>query len=132
MHLTINKGNNGFHLIELMISITILGILFSIAIPSYFSYIIKSHRLEAQTTLLKLATAMERYHIEHNSYLNVTLKSLHFSEMIAQGNYRLAIQNAKDNEFVLLAIPQNRQTQDTCGTLTLKNTSERGITDECW
>lgn len=125
--------HHGFHLIELMLSIAILGIILSITIPSYYSYILKSHRLEAEATLIKLAVALEHYHIEQNSYVNANLNSLHFSQYVAHGNYRLVIQYAKESEFMLLAIPQHQQTRDSCGTLTLNSMDAKGAnTNDCW
>jgi type IV pilus assembly protein PilE len=60
--------SSGFTLIELMITIVILAILASIAIPSYQSYVLKSHRTEAKTTLLDLASMEERYYSTVNVY----------------------------------------------------------------
>jgi len=49
----------GFSLLELMITLTIMGILLGFAYPSYQLYTIRSHRLEGQTALLDLAHRME-------------------------------------------------------------------------
>jgi type IV pilus assembly protein PilE len=46
----------------------ILSILAAIAIPSYQSYVLKSHRTEAKTALLDLASMEERYLTTNNTY----------------------------------------------------------------
>src|SRR3989440_9711798 len=51
----------GFTLIELMVVVAIATILFSIAIPSYMSYIRQSRRTEAKTAVLELAGREERF-----------------------------------------------------------------------
>ena len=51
----------GFTLIELMVVVAIATILFSIAIPSYMTYIRQSRRTEAKTAVLDLAGREERF-----------------------------------------------------------------------
>jgi type IV pilus assembly protein PilE len=58
----------GFSLIELLITIVILSILAAIAIPGYQSYVLKSHRTEAKTTLLDLASMEERFFSTSSTY----------------------------------------------------------------
>ena len=58
----------GFTLIELMITVAILGILSSVAVPSYMSYVTKSKRTEAKTELLKVAQLQESYYVQNLSY----------------------------------------------------------------
>ena len=46
------KLQKGFTLIELMITVAIIGILASVAYPSYREYVNKSRRVQAKTTLV--------------------------------------------------------------------------------
>ena len=62
----------GFTLMELMITLAIAAILASIAVPAYNSYILKSHRTEAKSALLDMASMEERYFTTQNSYSTAT------------------------------------------------------------
>ena len=60
--------SRGFTLIELMITLVIVAILASIAVPSYRAFILRSHRVEATAALLKIAAAEEKFYLQHNTY----------------------------------------------------------------
>ncbi|WP_146203443.1 type IV pilin protein [Leucothrix pacifica] len=65
----LNKNKKqGFTLIELMITVAILGILTSVAVPSYMKYVRESKRTEAKTELLKIAQLQESYYVQNLSY----------------------------------------------------------------
>src|SRR5579872_1815865 len=86
--------HSGFHLLELLIAIAIISLLATLSIPLYSQYIVQERRLEAVQVLSKLAIAMEEYHVDQNSYVDATLAELHFSELIVDGYYQLAIASA--------------------------------------
>jgi type IV pilus assembly protein PilE len=61
----------GFTLVELMVTMVIAAILFSIAIPSYLNQIRESRRTEAKTALLDLAGREETLFSTQNLYTTV-------------------------------------------------------------
>ena len=62
------KTQTGFTLIELMITVAIIGIITSIAYPSYQGFIVSTNRGVAQADLMSLAAAMERHKAASFSY----------------------------------------------------------------
>ncbi len=62
------RGLHGFTLIELMITVAIIGILSAIAYPSYSEYVKRTHRAEAQEILLENAQVLERNFTAVNRY----------------------------------------------------------------
>ncbi|MBF6630431.1 MAG: type IV pilin protein [Comamonas sp.] len=63
-----SKKHQGFTLLELMITIAIIGILASIAYPSYQEYVRKSKRAEGRVALMELIQQQERYMTQNNKY----------------------------------------------------------------
>lgn len=60
----------GMTLVELMIVVIVVGILAAIAVPSYRQYTMRTHRTEAKSALLQLATTQERFYLQNNRYSN--------------------------------------------------------------
>lgn len=68
MKTTATRKNRGFTLMELMITVAIIGILASITIPSYTKYVQKSKRSDAKVELLRIAQLQESYFVQNMSY----------------------------------------------------------------
>jgi prepilin-type N-terminal cleavage/methylation domain-containing protein len=64
-------GASGFTLIELMIVVTIVGILSIIAVVGYRRYILSSKMGEAQATISAIRIAQEAYKSERGLYANL-------------------------------------------------------------
>lgn len=137
----------GFTLIELMITVAIIGILTSVGYPSYQNYIKKAKRSEAQAALVSMATAMEQWRVENNGkYSGVVATDIFAAQVPTDSNgtvtYKLSFDPDEalkiDNYYKLKAIPQDAQANDECGDLTLdsigvKAATKSGIAVEnCW
>ncbi len=62
----------GFTLIELMITVAVIGLLAAIAYPSYTSQIAKGRRAECRSGLLQSMQQQERYYSQYNAYAPFT------------------------------------------------------------
>ena len=58
----------GFTLIELMITVAIVGILAAVALPSYKASVVKTRRADIQQRLVSYAQALERYYSTNGRY----------------------------------------------------------------
>ncbi len=96
----------GFTLIELVITVAIVGILAAIAFPSYQAYVIRSNRTDAQQFLQQMTMDAERYFTRTNSYTDLG-KYLSDSETAAEktGIYNVAINETSAMSFNITATP---------------------------
>lgn len=62
------KQHRGFTLMELMITVAIVGILSAVAFPSYTSYIKKGARRAAQAEMLDLANREQQFLLSNRAY----------------------------------------------------------------
>ena len=62
----VRRRTSGFTLVEILIVITIIGVLASIAYPSYQQYVVKANRAAAQQFLLEAASVQHQYFLANN------------------------------------------------------------------
>ena len=95
----------GFTLVELMITLVIIGILIGVALPSYRQYVIRSNRVDATSALLRVAANQERFYLQNNTY-SADLADVGFpGGATTEGHYTLAINNADAAGFEIQATP---------------------------
>ena len=116
-----------FTLLELTISMAIIAMLVTLAIPQYTHHKAKVHRAEAKLTLLHLSSRMETYYETHHTYEKAKLQDL--IDQTALPDYALSLSNLSPSTYTLLARSVGRQkNQDpTCAVLVLNQLGEKGI-----
>ena len=62
------QRSRGFTLIELMIAVTVIGILSAIAAPSFMDPVRKARRLDAVVALFEIQQAQERWRAQYPCY----------------------------------------------------------------
>lgn len=62
------RNDSGFTLLELLVVVSIVGILASLAIPQYASYRARSYDSIVESQLRHIATGQEAYFAGHTSY----------------------------------------------------------------
>ena len=62
------RNHNGFTLVELMVTVAILGVVASIAIPAYNGYIKTSHKSECNNEMAAIKLAESEFFLDNNAY----------------------------------------------------------------
>ena len=97
----------GMTLIEIVLVVALLGILLSIAMPSYQRYVERGHRVEAIQLLLTAAACQERHRAVTGFFDTTRCAGSSGGE-----HYRLLIEpeaQTTSTEFTLIAEPLERQ-----------------------
>jgi type IV pilus assembly protein PilE len=115
----------GFTLIELMIAVVVVGILASLAYPSFMGAIRKSRRSEAFTALSAIQQAQERWRGNNSSYagsLTATPPAgLGLPSTTPGAHYAMSIANSGATTYEAIATANSGQSGDgNCAKLGVK------------
>ena len=127
----------GFTLIELMITVAIVGILASIALPSYRGYIVKTRRAEAMSELTKAQTVIERCYGANFTYVGACSPAT--PTTTPNGFYIITAASAATT-YTFTATAAGTQASDTtCATMTIDQANQKLACDAsaaaqtvCW
>ncbi len=134
-----NINNKGFTLIELMITVAILGTIASIALPSYFEHVKRTSRTEAITALLDAANRQEQFFVDNREYTD-KLKDIGVITPTEHGFYTISVDVDNDKgsfSFTATPVAGPPLKDDECKTITiddagLKTATPKENSSLCW
>ena len=94
----------GFTLIEVMITVAIIGILAAIAIPSYRDYVLRGQVVEAHNALSTLRANMERHFQDNRDYGTVGAFTSPCAAPAAAGSFTLSCPTLTATAFTARAV----------------------------
>jgi len=151
---TIFKRNiKGFTIIELLIVVAIIAIIAALALPSYEQYVLKTRRVDAANSLLRIQAEQEKFYFDNNTYMSAAVFATQNNTnnwfeadggtIVSEGGfYGLTITVSGDSfqdGFSATARPlaTSSQQRDTdCTSLSINSSGQRSAqgadTEKCW
>ncbi len=124
--------HKGFTLIELVVAVAIIGILASVALPSYLDNAKKGRRAAAQSHLMDVAQRQQQYLLDARSYaadlstLNVTTPT----DVSKFYSITMVVGDGGPPSFTATATPISGTAQASDPTLTLSSTGAKTPADK--
>lgn len=120
-----HSNHTGFSLLELLLVISLIGILTGILAPSYKTFLQRTRREQAQLEMVNVSSALENYKNKHKTYQGMQLREKKFS-------YLLKVLSSQ-NSYTISATPLKQQANDYCGSLTLNELGSKTAKGKnCW
>ncbi len=125
-------NNTGFTLIEILIVVAIIGIIATVAVPSYVENVNKSKRGEAKALMSTMAQQLERCFTQFNSYANAGCGIQNNESRSTDSGAHEVTVSVTATTYNLIATPQF--TDGRCGNLSINNTGARTSSNNayCW
>jgi len=147
--------DKGFSMVELLIALTIVAVLSTVAYASYSSSVTKAKYAEAKSALLKSMQQEEKFFTQNNRYIVFGKSSndpdaesfqWYSGDVPNKSSYELNAAPCKDDDIkhcvLISAVPgssnvDSRFQDQVCGSFTLNSNGVKGYTgrgskEQCW
>ena len=132
--------SKGFTLIELMIVVTIVGVLASFALPQFSEYVLQSRRSEARAAIEEIRNLQEEHFQNYKVYGDRT--DINYPDKTAGEHYQVSVTpNGTGLRYDANATAIGNQSEDTvCAIFSITSTNRliamdsnnNLTTDDCW
>ena len=139
----------GFTLIELVVAMTVIAILATLAVNSYRTYVIEAHRSDAWAALLLIQAAEEKFFLQNGTYttdladapptglgIGTTTNSGGFYTLSVAADTATNSTNTIATSYIATATATGAQTSDNanCQAFTVNTLGNRTPADStgCW
>jgi type IV pilus assembly protein PilE len=141
--------HGGFTLMEVLVTVAIIGILAAVAIPAYTAYLSRANRSDARAQLLEAAAFLQRCFSQNNDYRCAPASPAAMAAPFAQSpptgtaKYNISVTaggGVGSTTYTLMATRTGSMASDECGDLTLTHAGVRGVASavagrtaaDCW
>ena len=113
----------------------VMGILLSLAVPSYQGYMLRVHRTEAIRMLLQASMCQQRVYAGRGSY---DTNQCHPGSEHKRYEVSYNPPDTQGRTYIAMATPKGAQLADACGSLSLDQSGARSISAgnisvmKCW
>lgn len=127
------RSARGVTLVDMTVAVAIVGLLASVALPSYQAQLARGRRAEAIGALTQLQLAQEHHRARNGSY------ALHIDGLRGLAprgaHYEVALVSSQADAYVARAVATAGPRDDGCTELTLAvvdGTATYGPSERCW
>lgn len=130
-------GKRGFTLIEVMITVAIVAILATVALPAYRDHVRKSRRAEAQAFLMAVAGRQQQFLLDTRAFAGslATVALPTPANVAATYDVVIAAAAGPPPTFLITATPKaaSDQPAERCGALSIDQTGAKtAALTSCW
>ncbi len=129
------KTMRGVTLLELMIVVVIIGILATVAYPSYREFVERAKLTEARALLLQIAINQDRFYLQNSTFGNMTDLQYDEPQLTDSEAYSVTIGSNDANNFTATATYQlGGEEAGKCLTFTIDGRGDKTSSPytDCW
>ena len=115
----IPNSQHGFTLVEMMIVVTIIGILTAIVYPNYKQYVIKTKRADMMSEMHNIASEIESRKLAQGAYNNALVTGLGGNFPKSNPLYEVTFTDPLTSQWIITAEPIDNRQMDGDGDLSL-------------